>query len=172
MINTFEHALKKEDRVLDIGPGTCNVCEILLQKGYMVTPLDVRNVSFVPSIQPLLYNGNTMPFKDKSFDVALILTVLHHTLHPEKILKEAMRVSKKVIIIEETYSNIFHKYLTYFFDSLLNLEFFGHPHTNKNKKEWGEIFSKLGFSIVDERYYNDSSLIFKQALYILEKQEI
>ena len=118
---------------MDIGSGTCNVCEILSKKGYEITPLDVHDLSFVNNIKPVIYDGNKIPYANNKFDQTLILTVLHHTPNPEKILQEAKRVSKRIIIIENVYSNWLHKYLTYFFDSLLNLEFIGHPHTFTNK---------------------------------------
>jgi len=96
------------------------------------------------------------------------LTVLHHTSHPEKIIEEAKRVSKRIIIIEDIYTNIFNKYLTYFFDSLLNIEFIGHPHTNKNDKELREAFNKFGLKIVEARY-SHSFIVFNHATYYLEK---
>ena len=159
---------KKNDIILDIGSGTCNVCEILLQKGYKINPLDVQDLSFVNNLKPILYDGNRIPYDNNKFGIALILTVLHHTPNPEKILKEAKRVSKRIIIIEDVYSNWFHKYITYFFDSLLNLEFIGHPHTNKNDKQWKEAFKKLGLKLIKVKY-NRSFLVFKHATYYLKK---
>ena len=169
MVSRIIPFLDKNDTILDIGSGSCNVCEILLKDGYQVTPLDVRNLSFVNNMKPVLYDGENIPFEDNKFDKALILTVLHHTPDPEKILSEARRVSSKgIIIIEDVYSNWLHKYVTYFFDSLLNLEFIGHPHTNKNDEEWKKTFEKLGLKLVDVKY-NHSFLVFKHATYYLEK---
>lgn len=160
--------LKKGDYVLDIGSGTCHICEALSKNGYETTPLDIRNLSFINNIKPVLYDGNTIPFDDDQFDVALFLTVLHHTPDPEKLLKEAKRVSKRILIIEDIYTNKFHKYLTYFFDSLLNLEFINHPHTNKNDTRWKETFKLLGLKLIDTKY-SRSVLVFKRATYFLEK---
>lgn len=168
MIEKIKFFLKKEDRILDIGAGTCNVCEILLRDGYRITPLDVQDLSFVDNIKPILYNGNKIPFRDNKFDVALILTVLHHTSRPEKIIEEAKRISKRIIIIEDIYINKFHKYLTYFFDSLLNLEFINHPHTNKNDKQWKEVCEKLGLKLIGAKY-SRSFLVFNHAAYCFEK---
>lgn len=168
MVSRFQVYLKKNDLIIDIGSGVCNVCEILSNNGYQITPLDVQNLSFVDGIKPVIYDGKKIPFDDDKFDKALILTVLHHTPEPEKILLEAKRVSKNIIIIEDIYINWFHKYITYFFDSLLNLEFIGHPHTNKNDKQWKETFKKLGLKLIDVKY-NSSLLVFKHATYYLEK---
>jgi len=168
MIKRIRSFLDKKDLILDIGSGTCNVCEILSNKGYKITPLDVENLSFVNNLKPVIYDGNRIPFNDDKFDKALILTVLHHTPKPENILQEAKRVSKQIIIIEDVYSNWLHKYVTYFFDSLLNLEFIGHPHTNKSDKQWKKTFENLGLKLIDVKY-NHSFLVLKHATYYLEK---
>lgn len=168
MVKRIQSFLNKNDLILDIGSGSCNVCEILSNKGYKITPLDVQNLSFVNNMKPVIYDGNKIPFNDDKFDKSLILTVLHHTPDPEKILHEAKRVSKRIIIIEDIYVNWLHKYITYFFDSLLNLEFAGHPHTNKDDKQWKKTFEKIGLKLIDVKY-NYSFLVFKHATYYLEK---
>lgn len=160
--------LNKKDQILDIGSGTCNVYEVLSDKGYKVVPLDVQNLSFVDHIDPIIYDGDKIPFNDNKFDKSLILTVLHHTPEPEKIIKEAKRVSKSIIIMEDIYTSWFHKYLTYFFDSLVNLEFIGHPHTNKSDAEWKKVFKKLDLKLVNTEYIN-SFIFIKQVVYYLEK---
>lgn len=168
MVDIFKPFLNKNDKIIDIGAGVCNVCEVLQKNHYQVTPLDVVNLSFVKNIKPLIYDGKTIPFKANTFDKALILTVLHHVHHPENVIKEAKRVAKEIIIVEDIYSDWFHKYLTYFFDSLLNLEFVGHPHSNKSDQEWQKTFKKLGLKLIDVKY-NQSFLIFKHATYYLKK---
>ena len=168
MIKKIQSFLDKKDLILDIGSGTCNVCEILSNEGFKITPLDVQDLSFVNNMKPVIYDGNNIPFNDDKFDKSLILTVLHHTPEPEKILQEAKRVSKRVICIEDIYINWLHKYVTYFFDSLLNLEFAGHPHNNKNDEQWKKTFEKLGLKLIDVKY-NYSFFVFKHATYYLEK---
>jgi len=168
MVNIFKPFLNKKDKIIDIGAGVCNICEVLQKNKYRVIPIDVTNLSFIKNIKPLIYDGKKIPFKANTFDKALILTVLHHVRHPEKIIQEAKRVAKEIIIVEDIYSNWFHKYLTYFFDSLLNLEFIGHPHSNKSDREWQKTFKKLGLKLIDVKY-NQSFLIFKHATYYLKK---
>jgi|SRR3989344_1260725 len=164
VIRKFEKFLQKSDRILDVGSGVCNICEVLQGRGHRVVPLDIENLSFVDAIQPVLYDGERMPFGDNSFDVALMVTVLHHAKDPEKIVKETMRVSKKMIIVEDIYTNVFQKYATFIFDSMINLEFIGHPHTNKSDAQWRDLFSKLKLRVmnVDYSYFYG---IFKQATY-------
>jgi len=98
----------------------------------------------------------------------LLLTVLHHTPNPKEILKEASRVSKRVIIIEDIYSNLVQKYLTFFTDSLVNFEFRGHPHSNKSVSEWNKLFNELNLKIIHEEI-NQVYGLFNQALFVVEK---
>lgn len=41
-----------------------------------------------------------LPYPDQSFDFAILRGVLHHLEFPEKAIKEALRVSKEIIVIE------------------------------------------------------------------------
>lgn len=170
MVGKIERYLNKNDRILDIGAGTCNICEILIEKGLDVTPLDVKNLSFVDNIKPIIYGGNKIPFEDNSFDVALILAVLHHLQDPEKMLLEAKRVSRRIVIIEDIYTSPVHKYITNFTDSLLNLQYRGNPHTNKSDSEWKLLFNRLGLKLKDAKYTR-SLIVFRLATYYLEKTE-
>ena len=165
-INRTQNYLNKDDKILDIGCGPASVSLLLTQKGYDVTPLDIKDLSFTDSIKPVVYDGNHIPFEDKEFDVSLLLTVLHHVHDPIKLISEAVRVSKKIILIEDVYDNPFQKYLTYFADSLINLEIIGHPHSNKSDRQWKYIFNEMGLMLSDStimRYI----YFFRQATYVL-----
>ena len=168
IIGQIELHLKKNNRILDIGSGTCAVCEILQSKGYETTPLDVMNLSFNKDIKPILYGGEKIPFADNKFDVSLIITVLHHSPNPNRILKEAKRVSKRIIVVEDIYRNSLHKFLTYFFDSILSLHFFNHPHNNKDDKGWKNTFKNLGLNLINAKYMR-VFWVFDLAIYHLKK---
>lgn len=146
--------LKKGDRILDIGSGSCVVAKGLKDSGYEITLLDVVDKSAYPDFRPIIYDGKNIPFSDNSFDVALLITVLHHTKEPVGILKEAVRVAPRIIVMEDLYNGPFQKYLTFAMDSFLNREFFGHPHTNKTEREWEKVFGKLGLKILDRHIHN------------------
>jgi len=159
--------LRITDKILDIGTGNAVLCQKLREKKYRVIPLDIKNLSFTKEVKPVLYDGTNIPFKDKYFDVALLITMLHHTPLPEKILSEAKRVAKKIIIIEEIYSNSINRYMTYFIDSLFNFEFSGHPHTNKTDAGWKEAFDRLELKLLHSHYTN-SAIILQRVTYVLE----
>jgi ubiquinone/menaquinone biosynthesis C-methylase UbiE len=160
--------LHKEDAVLDIGSGSCEVCSLLQEEGFDVTPVDVKNRSRVTSIEPIIYDGKTLPFADNQFDVSLLITVLHHTKNPEEIVKEARRVSKRIILMEDLHASTFQKYATFIMDSIYNNEYLGHPHSNKTEREWEEVFNNLGLKII-AREKNDWGHFFTSGTFYLEK---
>jgi len=159
--------LKRSDKILEIGAGSGDIAKVLKNLDYNVAALDVQDISFWDDIRPIIYDGKKMPFSDKSFDVALLITVLHHTKDPEAILREAKRVSKKVIVIEDIFTDPFQKYLTFVMDSFINLEFINHPHSNKDDAAWREVFKRLGFRILGSEKY-PFWRFFLSGLYVLE----
>ncbi|MCB9043499.1 MAG: class I SAM-dependent methyltransferase [Chitinophagales bacterium] len=154
--------------VLDIGAGACGIAYALQKQHYAVTALDVKNLSFFPEINPVIYTeGSAFPFPDKSFEVALLLTVLHHCTEPEQVLREAKRVAHKLIVMEDIYHNFVQKQATYAMDSLVNLEFLGHPHNNKTATAWENIFYELDLHISYKKTFRRAGL-FRQVVYVLE----
>jgi len=159
--------LDKKEKILDLGCGSCHLTKLLIKNGYNVTPIDVENLS-AKDIQPIIYNGYDLPFKDNAFDLALILTVLHHAKNFKTVIKEAKRVSKRIIVIEDIYRNNLQKFLIYFFDSLFNLEFFNHPHNNLSDKEWKQVFIDQNLTLEDAQYHK-INFFCTQATYCLRK---
>ena len=150
IFDLIEEFLKREEIILDIGCGSCNIIEVLKERDFNVVALDIKNLSFIEEIKPILYNGKKMPFKDNTFDRSMILTVLHHTDQQKEVLKEAMRVTKnRIIVIEDIYTNKMNKCITQFVDSIINLEIKGHPHSNRTDSEWRLFFKSLGLKIVN-----------------------
>jgi len=159
---------KKDEKILDIGSGNCALNLLTDMAGYKITSLDIVNKTAFKEITPIIYKGDKLPFKSDEFDIVQLITVLHHIKTPEETLKEAVRVAKKIIIMEDIYTNKFQKIITFIADSINNWEFIGHPHSNKSDKEWRFIFKKNNLKIEKVEYYN-FLLFFKQVTYILTK---
>lgn len=47
------------------------------------------------------YQGDRMPWPDSSFDAVILADVLHHDPDPERLLREAARISKHLVIIKD-----------------------------------------------------------------------
>ncbi|HTQ38410.1 MAG TPA: class I SAM-dependent methyltransferase [Pirellulales bacterium] len=159
--------LNKGDRVLDVGAGNCVLCQQLRHQGYEVLPLDLENLSFIDGIAPTVYDGKTIPFPAKSFEVALLITVLHHTSDPDAVLAEVSRVARRIIVVEEIYQNLLEKYYTYAIDSLFNWEWFGHPRSNRTDAGWRTAFERLNLT-VSAAAYSRSMVIMRRVIYALD----
>lgn len=156
---------------VEIGSGPGSVLDVMRAKDYDIDGLDIRDCSYREDLRPVLYDGKSMPFCKHAYDTALLPTILHHTSNPEAIIKEAARIARRVIIIEDVYEGRIMEWLTKRFDSLMNLEFTGHPHSNRTDAQWQTTFARLGLSI-QHRSVHRVAGIFKQAVYVLEPQNI
>ena len=159
--------MPEDQTLLEIGSGPGSVLAEFRAAGYSVDGLDIHDSSYDETLTPTLYDGGVMPFTDGAYDTALLLTVLHHTPDPEAILTEAARVARRVIVIEDVFESAWQRKYTKVADSITNLEFFGHPHTNRSDQQWRATFERLGLRL---RYGEVHRLaqIFRQAVYVVE----
>ncbi len=138
--------LSKGDRILDFGCG-----EMLIAKKLMeMTGAEIIGVDIIDNNKtdlPLsIYDGNTLPFQNKSFDATVACFTLHHTDDPEKALSECVRVTKKrLIIIEDVYRFWPGKMILCLFDLInkfvskeMNI-----PFNFKTEKGWLKTLSKI-----------------------------
>jgi len=160
--------INKNEKVLDIGSGSGHIGDKISKKAN-VQLLDIDN--FNSTKLPLrIYDGKKIPFKDKSFDVGLILGVLHHCENQEEVIEEAKRVCKRLIIIENIFMNQIQRLVLCFFDSMFNLPAgIKVPFTFRRDGEWRQLFSEVGLKISEEDEFRSTMLIFKNKLYVLEE---
>lgn len=157
-------------QVLEVGSGNGALSVLLGNEGMQMQPLDIADKSLFEEVKVEVYNGEKFPYTEKQFDVCQLITMLHHTTNAEELIREAKRVSNRIIIMEDIYEGAFQKYLTWFTDSLVNWEFYGHPHTNLTDVEWRELFELNGLKVEKAEYYR-FLLLFKQVTYVLSHAE-
>ena len=150
--------LTKSQTVLDIGSGTGDVTNALRIAGKDVTPVDVADFHGPRTVKPVIYNGTTLPFPNRSFDTVLLLMVMHHTADPSVLFVEAARVAKEIVVIETSYTNFVHKIVTVLTDALGNLQPKFYWTSYKSDAEWREFFKKRGFIVVDSKKFVDIQL--------------
>jgi ubiquinone/menaquinone biosynthesis C-methylase UbiE len=89
-------------KLIDIGAGFGRLADVYGQKFKHATLVDpsiknleiakkkfgTKNFSYIDSI------GSRLPFEDESFDVAILVRVIHHLENPKKVLGEINRVLK------------------------------------------------------------------------------
>ena len=167
----YKNYLSNYSSIVDVGTGSGQFSGVLQDKGYAVTAIDITDKTNADKITPVLYDGKKLPLQDGSFDISMLITVLHHCPEPEEVFAEAVRVSRKrLFILEDVYNNWVMKRLTWFMDSLMNLEFAGHPHSNKSETGWENLFRQHNLKIVHKKKVKILS-IFTQVVYVLDKED-
>lgn len=151
IIREIKHYIGQGTRVLDIGAGygitASQIAKKLKADVSMVDVVDKHKVD----LPFTLYDGEKLPFKDKSFDIALLIFVLHHADSQETVLKESKRVVvDKIIIYEDILTrNIFDRIDTFLHGFLFNRAWNLKNHASfKSEKEWRNLFEKLGLKVV------------------------
>ena len=133
------------------------------------------------TVNPAIWDGQRLPYADRTFDLALLLTVLHHCPDPDAVLREAFRVAPTVVVIEDIFETGFERGLTYFFDSLFNWQWQArwlqrwqsappHPRSNRTDAEWRASFERNGWTLQDVSTVRFAG-IFTQVLYCLSCQD-
>ena len=99
--------------VLDIGCGEGYVLDELVARGVTgVQGVDIVDIRRNKDYPFRLYDGETLPFPDRSFDLVVLSFVLHHVPNERKLvlLEEALRVSRgKIVVVEDTPSTAFDR---------------------------------------------------------------
>lgn len=143
--------IRPDSKVLDIGSGSGIIAYRIAKKlGVKITLVDVVDKRKVDL--PLTpYDGRKLPFESKTFDVALLIFVLHHAEDPTIVLAEAKRVTRDKIIV---YEDIITRNPFDMIDSFIHGFAFNkawklkNEATFKSEAEWRTIFKKLNLKIV------------------------
>ncbi len=98
--------IPQEATVLDVGCGDGYLAFCLMQNrsDIVIQGLDVlhRKKTYIPV---KMYDGQHLPYADSSFDTIMFVDVLHHSRSIERLLNEAIRVTRKIIIIKDHLKN-------------------------------------------------------------------
>ena len=137
--------IRRYDRrktILEIGSGSgCNARR-MEEMGYKVTAIDIEDKSRCK--RPRIFDGERIPYGDKTYDIVICTYVLHHTNKQEELLKEMRRVGKEVIIIENTAENKMEEYLTRIH---ARSEWGKCEECFRKDEEWEEKFRRIGYEI-------------------------
>ena len=147
-VSFFDTEIPKNALILDVGGRWGFYAGPLIKRGHFPVILDVVR----PGLQHapvVIYDGARMPFPDQSFDVSLLVTVLHHIDGIDQVFQEVRRVTRsKVIVVEDLYHHCCGRFWTILRDRFFNCEWFGHPCNFKTRVEWQAYFEKQGFQVV------------------------
>ncbi len=167
--------LDSSARVLDLGAGEGFVGEAIHKStDAQVTLVDVVDFNQTPF--PLtLYDGHRLPFEDNSFDLCVVIFVLHHAGDMEQTLREATRVTEgPIAILESVYESNWQHWLLDRLDRLANRIRSAGEMTSREKHlhfrtdaEWRSIFKRLGLHV--EHATIEGRWVHQQALYLVQK---
>lgn len=95
-------AIPAGSSVLDVGCGDGSLAALMLETraDLNITGLEVHKRA-TTKIPVILFDGEHIPFGDLSFDIAMFVDVLHHTLDPMVLLREAARVARRGLVIKD-----------------------------------------------------------------------
>jgi ubiquinone/menaquinone biosynthesis C-methylase UbiE len=134
--------------ILDVGAGRAYIAKRIQQKaGVKVTCVDIDDLNQT-DLPYVLYDGKTLPMKDNSFDSAMLVYVLHHCEVPEDLLKETLRVAKRVIIFEDLGPYPLTQILDYLVNTIIhNVKA---PLNFKRHHQWLKTFKKFNLKLVHQ----------------------
>lgn len=143
--------IPSESSVLDIGCGNLLISnELVMQKRVKVQGLDIMDMNMT-QLPHTVFDGKTIPFQSHSFDVSMLIGVLHHVKNQKRLIEEAKRVTKKTILVfEDTYEGKFEKFwlscrdIIGHFPGEMNMNMLCNFHT---RREWEKIFIDSGLVI-------------------------
>ena len=105
LLNTMKDLFNGCKTILDIGTGTGRFAEYFNDSGFNVVGIDLSLSMMAKAREKRLRNlvqadANRLPFRDGTFDGALMIHVLHLVRDWVQVVHEAGRVTRKVIVAE------------------------------------------------------------------------
>lgn len=141
MLGPYKEIIKSNSKILDVGAGDLYISKLMENEFGKVIGADIMDCG-TDFVEKVIIKNNKLPFSDKSFDVVTFNDSLHHIIEQEQILKEALRVGKKIVLFEDA-----KNFMSYFLDIFLNRFDMTRPFSHKNIKEWFKFFKKLDLEV-------------------------
>jgi SAM-dependent methyltransferase len=136
--------------VLEIGCGDGAILERLAGQGFgagftglEISPSAVKCAQRknIPNLAVQLFEGYELPFPEKHFDLAILSHVMEHVEYPRKLIREAARAAKNVII-EVPLEDTWRLADDFVFDRVGHINFY-------NRKTIRRLVQSCGMNILD-----------------------
>ena len=172
--------LERGQTVLDLGAGTGFISRWLHNRvGVRPTLADVVSYGNRERSLPFLRLDDPfrVPVPDASFDVVMLLFVLHHVDDKEgqdRLVEEAKRVARtRIVVMEDTPRTAIDRAFNTAWDWVLNLRHgVPTPFMFRPTDEWVRVFKEKDLSIVDVETYRPrwpTLLTYPQTLFVLDR---
>jgi len=165
--------LDSEGTILDMGAGDGRLARCLMdaRPGLQITGVDIGTRPPDQSHIPVIAcDGAHLPFADRSFDLVLLIDVLHHTTNPAALLREAMRVTRGRVLVKDHYwISRWDRWLLAVSDYLGNrVHGVPLPYAFLNLRAWDTLFRRCGAAVlVRERFVFSTLDRCKQVIFVL-----
>ena len=133
-------------RVLDVGCGDGTIDCLIKQKQPEV---EIEGID--PLVRPnarilvRIFDGEHIPYPNRSFDVVMFVDVLHHTVDPLILLREGVRVAPIVVIKDHFREGWFAQSTLRLMDWIGNARHgVALPYNYWDRKQWTRAFGDLG----------------------------
>ena len=164
-------------RVLDLGAGEAWVARALARRcDAWVCSVDVG--LFARHRGPyVVYDGARLPFADAAFDTTLVLLTLHHCAAAERVLDEAVRVTRaRLVVVESVIRNALDLFWLRLLDGPVNRLRHGGAMAPalrfRNAQAWRRLFEARGLTCTTSRWLGSRAerLVHHPLLWVLEPQ--
>ncbi|HEV7217681.1 MAG: class I SAM-dependent methyltransferase [Terriglobales bacterium] len=165
--------------LLDVGSGDGKLAWSLLKRrpDLTIEGLDVllRERTAIPVKS---FDGTNLPYVNSSFDAVMLVDVLHHTADPGTLLREAVRVTRRWLIVKDHRLNGFAAGLRLrMMDRAGNLDHgVALPYNYISERQWEELERTLNVKVATKinelRLYRwPLNYIFGSGLHFLDLYE-
>ncbi len=161
--------------ILDVGCGDGTIASLILlhRPDISIRGIDVL-IRPETKIRVDPFDGEALPFGDKTFDVVSFIDVLHHTNDPTVLLKEAKRVARSTVALKDhTMDGILAYETLRFMDWVGNASHgIALPYNYWPESKWRLTFDAIGLRIAQWQpqlglYPFPASLIFERGLHFV-----
>jgi SAM-dependent methyltransferase len=148
---SIESKVPRGSKVLDVGAWKCYLSGLLRDRlDCNVLSLDVVDVNQT-DVPFRMFDGQTLPVESNSFDVILLLYVLHHAADDQPLLREAHRTLRDggvLLVAEDSVDGLWNRMVTVGFHIYLwMVTRMGRDGEFRTTSEWKKRFGELGFKV-------------------------
>ena len=165
---------------LDVGSGDGEIASQILRLRPDVSIIGIDVLARESTAVPIeIFDGKTIPYDDESFDVVMLIDVLHHSDQQEVLLSEAKRVARASLVIKDhLLQGAMSRRTLRFMDSIGNDRHGVRvPFNYLTPTEWNAAYDRVGLHVDCQReklglYSWPAGLLFDRKLHFIARLNI